>query len=339
MQKSLVIEILSALGIKYEKKTKGFHFRCVLCGDSKKSKSKKRGWVLCNNKGKSTYYCFNCGAEQSFERFLRERHRNIYNRYCLSNLKQGKPIITETKVKEIVKDSDLIVQDVSVLLKDISFPLKVRQTDPKKKKLQMEAFQFLQKRKIPLEKMKELLVSFGTYKRPGQTNIYLANRIIIPYYFKDIMYAFQGRDLTDKSSIKYITIKEKNEIKLYNYFNINKKEPVYIFEGPFDSFFVDNSMATSGTIGPDSNITTFIKDRISKENRIWVFDNDEDGIKRTDAFLISGERCFVFPKEWRQFKDINKVVENISITKEEILEVIENNTFDGFEGRMKLKFN
>lgn len=43
------------------------NFRCPLCGDSKKSTRKKRGWFYMKT---ASYYCFNCGTGMSGIKFL-----------------------------------------------------------------------------------------------------------------------------------------------------------------------------------------------------------------------------------------------------------------------------
>ena len=43
-----------------------YNFRCTICGDSQKSKTKKRAWLLYSKKTSQwMYYCFNCGASLS----------------------------------------------------------------------------------------------------------------------------------------------------------------------------------------------------------------------------------------------------------------------------------
>ena len=73
---------------------------------------------------------------------------------------------------------------------------------------------------------------------------YDESRIIIPLYdeTKNLI-GFQGRAL-DNSPTKYITIMLDDEApKLYGLDAIDTKKPIYIVEGPFDSTFVENSVA------------------------------------------------------------------------------------------------
>ena len=71
-------------------------------------------------------------------------------------------------------------------------------------------------------------------------------RIIIPLIYENQLIGFQGRAL-GPNSVKYITIMlEENAPKVYGIDKINEKEPIYIVEGPFDSHFLDNSVAMVG---------------------------------------------------------------------------------------------
>ena len=54
--------------------------------------------------------------------------------------------------------------------------------------------------------------------------------------------------------------------KLYGLENINTQKPIYILEGPFDSLFVENSVAMCGS---DVDIRSF-----GWSDYIWVFDNE-----------------------------------------------------------------
>ena len=54
--------------------------------------------------------------------------------------------------------------------------------------------------------------------------------------------------------------------KIYGYDEINHEKPIYIVEGPFDSTFLDNSIAM---VGSDIDIRSY-----NWSNYIWVFDNE-----------------------------------------------------------------
>jgi transcription elongation factor Elf1 len=47
------------------------NMRCPLCGDSQKSKRKKRGWIL-EKDNSAWYYCHNCHASHPLRKFIEE---------------------------------------------------------------------------------------------------------------------------------------------------------------------------------------------------------------------------------------------------------------------------
>ena len=58
-----------------ESKGKSYNFRCPICGDSKKNKSKTRGYLYAV-KANTNFKCHNCGASMSLTTF--ERSRSCY---------------------------------------------------------------------------------------------------------------------------------------------------------------------------------------------------------------------------------------------------------------------
>jgi len=65
-----------------DKKGDNYNFRCIICGDSKKSKFKKRGWFKWyKNRNTYLYYCFNCSASHSFDYIIKEYYSNLYYTY------------------------------------------------------------------------------------------------------------------------------------------------------------------------------------------------------------------------------------------------------------------
>ena len=57
-----------------------YNFRCPLCGDSEKNKSKKRGYIYEKN-NELNYRCHNCGISTTLGNFIREIDPALYKRY------------------------------------------------------------------------------------------------------------------------------------------------------------------------------------------------------------------------------------------------------------------
>ena len=60
-----------------------YNFRCPICGDSKKTKSKTRGYIY-GIKQNANFRCHNCGASMSLNNFLKTLDPVIHKQYtCL----------------------------------------------------------------------------------------------------------------------------------------------------------------------------------------------------------------------------------------------------------------
>ena len=59
---------------------------------------------------------------------------------------------------------------------------------------------------------------------------------------------------------------DEEQPKIFGLDKIKEDKPVYIVEGPFDSTFLENSVAMAGS---DADVRTF-----GWSNYIWVFDNE-----------------------------------------------------------------
>lgn len=55
----------------------GYRFRCPYCGDSQKSQSRARGYVV-EKWGRRLFKCHNCGLSKSFDQFLKDLDAGLY---------------------------------------------------------------------------------------------------------------------------------------------------------------------------------------------------------------------------------------------------------------------
>ena len=115
--------------------------------------------------------------------------------------------------------------------------------------------------------------------------------------------------------------------KIYGLDKINETKPIYITEGPFDSTFVENSVAMCGS---DLDVRTF-----GWSNYIWVFDNEprnREIVERIDKTIGRGDKIVIWPKQIVE-KDINDMV----LSGHDIMSILQSNTYSGLEA--KVKFN
>ncbi len=156
-------------------------------------------------------------------------------------------------------------------------------------------------------------------------------RLIIPFYDIDgTLLAVQGRSLRD-SKIRYITIKLAEEsIKIFGLDRVNKEEKVYVTEGPIDSLFLPNAVATA-----DANLANAVN-YIPREKLVLVFDNEprnKDICKLMDKAIENHFAICIWP-EMMQEKDVNDMI-LAGFSVDEIVDIINKNTFVNLRAKME----
>ena len=115
--------------------------------------------------------------------------------------------------------------------------------------------------------------------------------------------------------------------KIYGLDKIDETKPIYITEGPFDSTFVENSVAMCGS---DLDIGSF-----GWSSYIWVFDNEprnREIIERIHKTINRGDKVVIWPSSILE-KDVNDMINS----GHDVRRVIESNTYSGLQA--KIKFN
>jgi hypothetical protein len=139
---------------------------------------------------------------------------------------------------------------------------------------------------------------------------------------------FQGRALDGFITPKYLTVMlSEDSPKVYGLDTIDKEKPVYIVEGPFDSSFVENSVAMCGS---DVDIRTF-----GWSNYIWVFDNEprnRENIGRVSKTIDRGDKVVIWPSDISE-KDINDMI----LAGRDVQNLLQSNTYTGLEAKLKLQ--
>ena len=79
-----------------KKKDNLYNFRCPLCGDSKKNKTKSRGFLYLK-KNNYFYMCHNCGASMNFKNFIKMIDKPLYDEYVMELWKYGKSLSDKVK--------------------------------------------------------------------------------------------------------------------------------------------------------------------------------------------------------------------------------------------------
>lgn len=310
---------------KFSKKKPGlFNFRCKYCGDSEKNKSKARGYLY-QIKTDYNYKCHNCGVSRSFSNFLKDIDPILYDQYVIERYKNGttgKKTNTKTPKFDIKKPT----------FKKKKFDI------PKIEDLNNEhpARKYLENRKIPKKYFSNLYFCenfkewTNTQKNIFKDIKYDEPRIIIPLIKDGEIIGYQGRSLNKSSKVKYITIiLDENQPKLYGWDNVNWDKSVYIVEGPFDSMFLDNSIAM---VGADMDYM-FFKNKPDVEF-VFVYDNEKrnkEMVARVEKTIDMKFPIVIWPNDLK-YKDINDMI----LAGIDVNQIIKENTFMGLEAKAKL---
>lgn len=312
---SKFIGLLSSKLEKFKRvKSNLYNFRCPVCGDSKKNKSKTRGYLY-GMKADVNFKCHNCGASMTLSGFLKHLDPVLHKQYVFERFKQG------------TTGRATVVEEPKFNFETPKFKTKIRL--PKASENPSSDGYLTARRLDPTqfyyaERFKKFV---NTLKQTFEDTKYDEERIIIPLYYEKNLIGLQGRSL-GPSKVKYITVMLNDDApKIYGLDNIRKDAPVYITEGPFDSTFIRNSIAMCGA---DANV-----DRWGISNPVWIYDNEPRNIeivRRIGNTIDSGDSVVIWPNSIDD-KDINDMV----MSGLDVQSVIESNTYSGLEA--KLKFN
>ena len=88
IDRTFLLRVSAKLPKFTQKKTDLYNFRCPVCGDSSKNKTKARGYVYAK-KGNYFFMCHNCGAGMSFYNFLKHVEPTLVEAYQLERFKEN----------------------------------------------------------------------------------------------------------------------------------------------------------------------------------------------------------------------------------------------------------
>ena len=310
---SKFIGLVSSRLEKFKKvKPNLYNFRCPLCGDSKKNRSKTRGYLY-NIKADINFRCHNCGASMTFSNFLKQLDPVIHKQYVFERFKNNST------------GRGTVVEEPTFKFEEPKFKTKIRIplcSEVRRGREYLEARRLDPKRFYWAEDFAGFVNSI---KPTFGSNVPKESRIIIPLYYKKDLIGIQGRSV-DPSPVKYITtIFYDDAPKIYGLDNIRKDAPVFVTEGPFDSTFISNSIAMCGA---DADVR-----RWGVSNPVWIYDNEprsKEIVKRISDTIDRGEKVVIWPNNIYE-KDINDMV----LAGHDVQSIVESNVYDGLEANLK----
>lgn len=295
-----------------------WRFRCPYCGDSKRSKTKARGFIYLNGPLYG-FKCHNCGEAFSFYSFLKFVDAAVHREYLVETFREtGGVDETKTEAKREVKEWQEGLYPATMLSK------------------KHPVVAYLNSRKIPRSRWGSFWYSqnFGEYCRRHSLLETVSDVPRILTVETDVFGNAQfiiAREIGETSDLRYVTVKvNQDSPKVLGLGSLVRGKPGYVCEGWIDSLFVDNCIATL-----DSNLLSYRNYTDSKLTLIW--DNEPRSPIITgmmDRALRAGESVVIWPS-WIEVKDINNMIQS-GIEQSELMSIINKRTYRGQLGILEL---
>lgn len=311
--------------------------RCPICGDSRKSKSKMRGYIF-QKPGGLFYSCHNCQWSGSFSRFLKLVAEPLYDQWKLETIKERVAIEGGTPKSPVEIDFRPSFADV---LEPVNEIRRFEGTFPSLTSLpnSHRAVAWASSRRIPkvrwtdiryAEDVSLLAEIFPEY----EDRLVKEPRILIPFIGPDNeLIGVTCRSFASRGP-KYLTVKRDSDSQLiYGVDRADKLKPVVVVEGPIDSMFISNAVAANGTAL--EKVTSMF------DNTVLVFDNQPRNaqvVRIIEKSIEHGHNVFIWPPDITDVKDINDFVirHQINHSPDRLREFVLRNSYSGL--RLKLAF-
>jgi hypothetical protein len=279
------------------------------------------------------FHCHNCEITYNFNNFLKNLDFQLYSEFSLDKLKDEKSP-QQKELEDFVEKMKKPVFLQSGPLKGLKKVSQLSSDHPCKV--------FVSNRQIPNPYHAKMFFcpKFFTWANeiiPGKFDdislLYDEPRLLIPFFdIEKNMHAFQGRALDNKTKTRYITIvNDETTPKVYGLDSVDFNKKTYVFEGPIDSMFVSNSIATAG-----GDLVSTVKD-LPKKNLVVVYDNEPRSVdtkKKLDKAIINGYNVCIWPSNL-EHKDVNDMI-LAGLSTDLVRYIIDTHTYNDLRAKLAL---
>ena len=310
-----------------------YNFRCPLCGDSQKSKSKARGYVYPG--GDTLWYkCHNCNRGFKFKNFLNQVDHSLYEQYSMEWLAEfghsSKPIPKfEHQIEKFDKRRMDKFEPLKLLKKVSQLPVgHVCREYVESRRLPRDTHYFL----YWCPKFYHWINKYVPDKFSAETLAKDEGRLVLPFIDQNgYVVGCTGRSLAKDAKLRYVTIKFQDDAnKVFGLDRVDFKKEVLVVEGPIDSLFLPNCIAMAGSSADLSQLPL-------RDDTIFIFDNgprNKDIVKQIQAYIDSNRRVCIF--ENVPHKDINDMI-MAGMSRSDILRLIHSSTHRGLQAKLALQ--
>ena len=294
--------------------TDAIRFACPYCGDSQKDEGKKRGWLYWNS---AYFHCFNCETHKPILTYLKdfdEEIENLEDRTLIHEIfrtYQHSYITAHTSFDySIIEDVGkfAISKDKLFMVLDLHHPTS---SDPLWKELEARYITHRVKH-LAVNKKNDKLYILNLLDEDHIIGFQIRNYGGIGSRFQNYPLAKIWKEIF-KVTEDVPALENLSRLSTYyNFFHVDFSRPFTLFEGPIDSYFMKNSLSTSGV----TKDTRFFDEL---DTCRYFYDNDKAGLTKMIEKLKEGKYCFLWHKFIKQnnleeynnkglLKDLNDIV-------------------------------
>ena len=320
-------------------------FRCPICGDSKKSANKRRGHFFYDrDEDVFRFKCHNCNEMSgwAFEFWLKKFDERLASEYSMEKFR----LLGESRTQRPLQGLKPLAKPTTQTARIGSHVAK-RDEEHLGEMVRLDllepdhmARRYVSGRAIPDSALSVLYFSENfrrdllTFETDPEKQLKIPDdaRLVIPFWTQDgRMKVVQGRAFGDNlpdGILRYATVKPRHEdTKVYGEDRIINGKTRLVVEGPIDSLFLPNCVATADA------------DLLSAKGDIYIPDNQYrnpqvcDGIQK---MIDRGVKVVLFPPEV-QWKDINDMVDpnKGAMPINDLLRIIAKNVFQGMGASLR----
>lgn len=318
---------------RFTERNGAFNFRCPYCGDSKKSKTKARGYFL-QRAGKYHYHCHNCEINRSVDNFLKDQNPMLFNEYKLEVMKEfGEQ--NNTLFGDSLPDVPVVKTPTSLGSKPLKELKAVSQLHQ-----DHSAAKYIWGRGIPANLHYKIFYVENGYQWAKK---WLPEKFTVDWKGKDprVVLPLVGKDnkcygaiarAIGTSKQRYLKLNWANESGfVYGLDEIDPDKTVYVMEGQFDSMFIPNSIAV-GSMAFD-----LVDQHLPEEDKVIVLDNEPRSkftVNQLKKAVDKGYKVCVWPSHIKE-KDINDMFLS-GIQAHDLKVIIDTNTHSGLKAKLAI---
>ena len=288
-----------------DREQNSLNFRCFYCGDSKKSKFKKRAHIYRGQDNSVSFYCWNCRRTSRGYQLIADIMQVTAKDVMKEILYAHKDLNAKSLMQHLYQ-GDASSESVSAKIE----PKEFHEVNLKNTWVDLE------KSDDALKLIRNRLINQAPFL-PKTWRLFFdteTNRIVIPWYKNNKLVYYQLRKIYGNSDRKYM-FPSKAEIEhkgLYGLDMIDDSFPYVLFtEGVFDAIFVKNCIAVGGMMPTRYQRDLlepylFGKQLVILPDNPWLDKSSKDNLLKL-ATLRSDLLVYMWKKDCTS-KDINDVV-------------------------------